>query len=264
MSGPAPGGQALIGHTGFVGGLLARAGAFDHVFNSRNIEAIAGRRFDRLVCAGAPAAKWLANQDPAADRASLARLTEALGQVRADRVVLISTIDVYPDPASGEDEGADLAGRPNHAYGRHRLELEQWIRARFPRAAIVRLPALFGPGLKKNALFDLLHSNMLDRLNPAAEFQWYDLTRLPGDLARIEAAGLPLVNLFTEPLGLGAVIARCFPHAAVGPPAEPAARYRLTTRHAAVFGAAPPFIRTASDCLADIAAFVAGQAGPPR
>ena len=41
------------------------------------------------------------------------------------------------------------------AYGRNRLQLERWVREDYPNALIVRLPALYGIGLKKNFLFDL-------------------------------------------------------------------------------------------------------------
>ena len=41
------------------------------------------------------------------------------------------------------------------AYGRNRLQLERWVREDFPAALIVRLPALYGKGLKKNCLYDL-------------------------------------------------------------------------------------------------------------
>ena len=50
---------ALIGNTGFVGGNLLRQQPFDALFNSKNIDDIAGRSFDLVVCAGVRAEKWL-------------------------------------------------------------------------------------------------------------------------------------------------------------------------------------------------------------
>ena len=41
------------------------------------------------------------------------------------------------------------------AYGKNRLQLERWVRQDHPDALIVRLPALYGKGLKKNFLYDL-------------------------------------------------------------------------------------------------------------
>src|SRR4051812_23231156 len=89
---------AIIGHTGFVGGTLARQVPFDAGFNSKNIEQIAGKSFDVLYISGMPAAKWIANGDPAGDRAVLDRLVGCLRQVQAQRVVIMSTVDVYPTP----------------------------------------------------------------------------------------------------------------------------------------------------------------------
>ena len=43
----------LIGYSGFIGGNLARATRFDGLYNSKNIETIAGQSFGLLVCAGA-------------------------------------------------------------------------------------------------------------------------------------------------------------------------------------------------------------------
>ena len=44
---------ALIGHTGFVGGVLKAQQPFDELYASRNIDAIRGKRFKLVVCAGA-------------------------------------------------------------------------------------------------------------------------------------------------------------------------------------------------------------------
>lgn len=149
---------ALIGHTGFVGGELSRQRDFTAVFNSSNIESIRGQTFDRIVCAGVSAVKWLANKEPKRDWVSIQRLMECLSNVSAADFVLISTIDVYRQTAGlTENDAPSTEGL--HAYGLHRLRLESFIAERFPGHAIVRLPALFGTGLKKNALYDLLHDN---------------------------------------------------------------------------------------------------------
>ena len=248
--------RALIGHTGFVGGTLLAAGGFTHGFNSRDFQDMRGAAFDEVVCAGIPAVKWLANKEPERDRAAIGALLAVLETVQADRFVLISTIDVYPDPAQPLDEAAALAGLPNHAYGRHRLEVEQFVAARFANHAVVRLPALFGEGLKKNALFDLLHDNQVEKLNPAAQFQWYPTRRLPGDLVRVARAGLRLVNLVTEPVALREVVRRFFPGAGAGPESEPAPRYDLRTRHADLFGGTAPYITGRSQVLLAMGDFI--------
>ena len=107
----------LIGHTGFVGGTLARAASFDACFNSTNVDALRGQRFDLLVCAGVSAVKWLANKEPEGDRAGIARLTDALAEAEVGELVLISTIDVYPDPSVSGDEAMPIEPARNHAYG---------------------------------------------------------------------------------------------------------------------------------------------------
>ena len=77
--------QALIGHTGFVGANLLRQGAFDATFNSSSIEAIRGRDFDRVVCAGVTAVKWWANQNPEEDRSRILGLIGHLDHRRLSR-----------------------------------------------------------------------------------------------------------------------------------------------------------------------------------
>ena len=250
---------ALIGHSGFVGGTLRQARSYDDLYNSSNIEDISGKRYDLVVCAGVSAVKWLANKEPEQDRRGIARLTDALTTVEADEFILISTIDVYPDPSLPTDEDAALAALDNHPYGRHRLDLESWIRSRFAGARVVRLPALFGTGLRKNALYDLIHGNRVDAINPAARFQWYPTSKLQADLDRVREADLRLVNLFPEPISMSEIIEAHFPDAQVVAPTLPAPSYDVRTKFDALFGGRDGYIASEDMILAALAEFVAAE-----
>lgn len=147
---------ALIGHTGFVGSTLKRQASFAQCFNSANIETAAGRRFGTVVCAAAPGSMLEANSAPHSDRAKVHALIRHLANLRTDRFILISSIAVLADFAGGDDE-ATTAFQTKLAYGRHRRELEEFVEQRFADHLIVRLPALFGHGLRKNFVFDLMN-----------------------------------------------------------------------------------------------------------
>ena len=249
--------RGLIGHSGFVGGNLLRQTCFDALYNSRNIGDIAGRSFHLLVFSGAQSKKWWANKEPEADRAGIAKALAALDHVRAERLVLISTIDVVPERA-GADESYDCHGRDNHAYGRNRLWLEDELAARFPATSIIRLPGLFGPGLQKNVIFDLLTGNLLERINPQSSFQYYDLATLWRDINTVLDARLKLVHFATAPVATAEIIARHFPRLTVGASADPAIAYDNRTRHAGLFGRDDGYIQGRDEVLDRLAAFIKG------
>lgn len=249
----------LVGHTGFVGGTLTRSGVFDALYNSGNVEAMRGERFGLMVCAGVSAVKWQANREPAADWAGIRRLMDALDGADIEELLLVSTIDVYPVPGAGGDEGTAIDAGANHAYGRHRYELERWCLERFPVVRVVRLPALFGPGLRKNAVYDLMHGNMVESINPAGVFQWYPVTRLWTDIGVVRREGLTVVNLFPEPLAMRAIMDGIFPGVAIGPAVEAGPRYDMQTRHGRLFGGDEHYVMGAEASLAALADYVRGE-----
>jgi len=155
-SGSASHDAGLIGHTGFVGGALLRQSRFGACFNSTTIPAIEGRTFGTLVCAAAPGSMLEANRAPDRDAAQIDALIAQLATVRAERFVLISSIAVLADFAGGDDESTG-AFQQTLAYGRHRRALEAFVESHFAASLIIRLPALFGHGLRKNFLCDLLN-----------------------------------------------------------------------------------------------------------
>lgn len=249
--------SALVGSTGFVGGELRLQTSFDDLFHSTDIETIRGRSYDLLVCAGAPAEKWKANKEPEKDRENLARLMANLAEVKARQAVLISSVDVYPSPVEvDEDTPVDPAG--GSAYGRHRYELERFFVERF-ETIVLRLPGLFGRGLKKNIIYDFLHGNALDAICPASVYQFYPLARLWSDIGMAQRHGLRLVNLATEPVSVRDVAREAFGTDFVNPKQTNAARYDQRTKHAALFGGKGGYLMTRRQVLDAIRDFVASQ-----
>jgi len=249
--------NALIGHTGFVGSNLAVQERFEECFNSKNIESIAGKTYDLVVCAGAPAEKWKANAEPERDLENIDRLITCLNQAQARRFILISTIDVYPAPVRG-DEDAALDPGALTPYGRHRLKLEQFVARRFDSLTI-RLPGLFGPGLKKNAVYDFIHHNNVNQIHADSVFQFYHTVDLWRDIQVALEHGLERVNFATEPLTVREMARAAFGLEFSNRPATPPASYDFRTKYSHLFGGAKGYLRTKFQVLAALKAFVEGQ-----
>ena len=149
---------ALIGCTGFVGSNLCRS-AGDRIqrkYHSTDIQEAYGTKPDLLIFAGLRAEKYLANHDPEKDRQQIQMAMENIERIAPRSLVLISTIDVLKD-SRGKDETCPVEEEGLLPYGLHRYQLEKQVREYDPEALIIRLPGLFGPGIKKNFLYDFLH-----------------------------------------------------------------------------------------------------------
>lgn len=245
--------DALIGHTGFVGGNLLRQRPFDAHFNSKNIQEIRGQKYDVLVCSGAPAEKWKANKEPERDLEVLQGLMGHLSEVSARKVILISTVDVYPTPLEvDEDSPIDL--EQGGAYGRNRRRLEMFLQERFD-TLVVRLPGLFGQGLKKNVIYDFLHDNRVEAINSEGVFQFYDLANLWRDVQTALSQGLRVVNFTTEPTRVADLAREAFGREFHQPMPNPA-RYDLRSKHAALFGGRNGYLYDGEQVLRAMKAFV--------
>ena len=234
-----------------------RQASFEGLYNSTNIEDIAGRSYDVIVCSGAPAEKWKANKEPDRDREVLGRLTDALVRAEARKVVLISTVDVYPVP-SGVDEATVIDEEQAQPYGKHRRELERAIAARFD-TLIVRLPGLFGTGLKKNIIFDFLHGNRVDQVHADSVFQFYHLDMLWRDIGIARDRGLDLVNFATEPVSVREVARRAFGLDFDNAPPSAPARYDVRSHHASTWGGHRGYLRDREEVLTALRGFVGSE-----
>jgi len=247
--------RALIGHSGFIGGNLKTQSTFDAVFNSTNIDQLRDGDFDEIVCAAPAAEKWKANADPEGDAQSIARLETVLGETKARRFILISTVDVYPHPRDVDEQTEiDDSGAP---YGRHRLRLERFVRDRFD-AIVLRLPGLFGPGLKKNALFDLIHNNQIARIDGRGIFQFYDIGNLTRDIQRCIDNAIPLINVATEPIAIADIARDLFGRELTAGRGEPPL-YDVRTVHSASWDRSRSYLYGRGEVLAQMKRFVEAQ-----
>lgn len=255
--------NALIGYSGFVGSTLLRQTHFDALFNSANIHEIAGREFELVVCAGAPAQKWIANRDPEADLNKIQGLINHLRTVRCKTFVLISTVDVFQLPF-GVHEDSPIPEDGLHAYGLHRRYLERFVQDHFPAHLVVRLPGLVGPGLRKNVIFDLRNSHGLDAIESRARFQFYPMVNLWPDIETAIRVGLALVHLTAAPVTVEQVaregFGRPFTQTRNGTPAA----YDMQTRHAGAFGSQGPYQYNVRETILAVRAYAQSEPTMPK
>ena len=243
--------RALVGWSGFVGGSLDARIAPVARFRSTDVDQLPAADVDEVVCAGAPAEKWRANAEPEADWAGIRRLIDALDGSRATSCVLVSTVDVFAD-SRGVDETTPADTTQEQAYGRHRALLEEFVRERFDDVLVVRLPGMYGPGLKKNLVYDLVHQPEARFAHEDSGFQFYDVRDLWGHVLLARDAGLSVVNLATEPVTSAQVARECF-GVDYRCDDRPRVAYDLYTAHAAeLAGREGPYLRSADEVLTGI------------
>ena len=179
---------AIIGYTGLIGKNLLKQSKnkFKSIdlFNSKNSNNLKDKKYALVFCSAMPAEKWIANKFPKKDTLNRNKLIKNLSKVSTDLIVLISTIDVHQ----------------NHIYGKNRKYLEKYVQKKFNKYLIIRLPAVFGKGLKKNILFDLLNRNQLDNIYNNDRFQWYDLSYLKKDIEKLKHKINEIHELYSYPL----------------------------------------------------------------
>ena len=177
----------VIGAKGFIGSAVAReaAGRGGDVLGGDldNYAAAKGAEAELLVYAGGNARKYVDERDPAEGfDLSVRGLQRVATDFRYDFFLHLSSGAVYPDEGRPEANGEETELRPERMtrYGFHKWLAEQVTRHYAARRLIVRMGGFVGPGLKKNAVRDVLGGGEL-WVHPDSKFQFMD-TR---DLARI-------------------------------------------------------------------------------
>jgi nucleoside-diphosphate-sugar epimerase len=181
--------HAIIGYSGFVGSNLLKQYKKKYkridLFNSKNIFKISNNNsYKSVFCAALPAAKWIANKYPNKDKLNTLKLIKNLKNIRTELFVLISTIDVHF----------------NHVYGKNRKMLEYFVKNNFQNYLIIRLPGIFGTGLKKNVIYDLINKNELQKIYSNDYFQWYDLDLLKKNIESLKINKNKIYEFYSAPI----------------------------------------------------------------
>lgn len=245
--------RALIGHTGFVGSNLLNQQTFDECFNSKNIKQIENKSFEQVICAGVSAVKWMANREPVTDNNNIQKLVKSLKTIKTNKFILISTVDVYPKPID-VDEDSEIDIQDCHPYGKHRLELENIISNEFD-SLIVRLPGLFGMGLKKNIIYDFLNNNNIEQINPNGIFQFYYLEHLTKDIEIALDNNIKLLNISSEPTTVQEIALECLGHE-LESKIEPGIKYDYESKYAELFGGEKGYLYNKEQVLSDLKKYI--------
>lgn len=179
--------KAIIGHTGFVGSILKKKFLKSDLYNSKNINSIYNKQYNEIICAGLSATKWFANKFPKKDLKNINLLIKNLKLVQCKLFILISTIDTRNN---------------KEPYGKNRKLFEKFVKKKFKKFVIIRLPGVFGNGFKKNILFDLLNNNQITKINPKDQFQWFDVEMLSYEIQRIKKLKKfnRIIELYSPPI----------------------------------------------------------------
>ncbi|MBC7489315.1 MAG: pyridine nucleotide transhydrogenase [Glaciimonas sp.] len=250
--------NALIGFSGFVGSTLLKQAHFESLYRSTNIGEIVGKTFETMVCAGAPAQKWIANREPEVDRQKIDGLINHLKTIHCQTFILISTVDVFNNPI-GVDEYTVVDESQLHAYGLHRRILEKFVASHFPNHLIVRLPGLVGPGLRKNVIFDFLNENNLRAIESRGVFQFYPMVNLWSDIQIALNAGLKLVHLTAAPISVSEISQQGFGKAFIQTLMPTPVAYDLQTRYADIFRTAGQYQYSVRETIQAVRAYAQSE-----
>jgi nucleoside-diphosphate-sugar epimerase len=168
----------ILGGNGFVGSafvrLFGRLGLEYRNITRDNYSGFVGTSCDVLINANGNSSKILAKNDPMTDfRANVESTRKLLNDMDCGFYIHLSSCDVYPDCSSPsltrEDDPIDLARQS--PYGFHKYLSELCAQALRKNWLVIRQGGFVGPGMKKNAIFDILGGGKL-WLHPGSELQF--------------------------------------------------------------------------------------------
>lgn len=186
----------ILGGNGFVGSAFVRycvkLGLAHRVLTRDTYAEHRGQSCDIFVNANGNSRKPLAVKEPMTDfDASVRSVRASLCDFKIGKYIHLSSCDVYPDCSSSEKTSEDTQIDPAQQgpYGFHKWMAEQCVVHGAKEWLICRLGGFVGPGLKKNAIFDILQGGPL-WLDAQSELQFMHTD----DCAKIVMALAPTLN----------------------------------------------------------------------
>lgn len=158
----------LLGHRGVIGSAVAaylRTAGIPYIgIDRESYAAHRGARAEILINAAGSSDRRAARSDPYGDfRENVVETAAILFDLPAERYVHVSTVGVYARLAehAATSETAEIDPAALDPYGCHKAVAEVLVRRYARRWVLLRLGPIVGPGLRKNAIFDLVHSRRL-------------------------------------------------------------------------------------------------------
>lgn len=226
----------IIGGNGFVGSayvrLLTARGIPHQVVTRENYDRLRGTSCEVLINANGNSKKFLAAREPLNEfDQSVRSVAQSLEDFPCKTYVLLSTGDVYPDQSSPAVAREDAAIDParQSRYGLHKFLAEQLVRGTQKQWLVMRMGGFVGPGLKKNAIYDMLTGGTV-WLSPQSELQFISTDRAAELVWKLVEKGVrnEVVNLGAAgTVNLGALHGQLASRSAFLPEA-PTVRYEVS------------------------------------
>jgi|688.fasta_scaffold315819_2 nucleoside-diphosphate-sugar epimerase len=196
----------ILGANGFVGSNICKELPKIRKYTRANMNTLLHQDLDLLIISAVSAEKWRANSEPERDLIQIQFLLNFLSQLKVKSVLLISTIDVY-GPNFEFDEDTERSKYPFYdSYGSNRHYFELKICEKFADTKILRLPGLFGPGLKKNLIYDLLNNLPLNFKSTKDSYQYLYTPEIPNLMREMIEMDLKLFHAATEPVSVSEIL----------------------------------------------------------
>ncbi len=192
----------VIGASGFLGAnvvahLESHGIEVDSAFRDTSREALAATQYDCVFFCAGNSKTYVTNREPLTClEESVAALYRDLTALSYSKWLLLSSSTVYPQDDPEKLESTPIRIHETSIYGAHKLLAERYVSQFAQNWVVLRPTGFFGPGLKKNLLFDVRAGRPDVYVKRASRIDYLPVERFCG-IARTlaEKANRQIVNV---------------------------------------------------------------------